>query len=116
MAKKAVRKTQTPMQRLQNALTGIQGAKLTADEIVKKFVSQEEAHFEVFNNVSQLKTEVANTETDIFDIQGKLEKLGMATDFSADAPETSKAKAKRELDEQLSAVEEEKNRLASEID
>lgn len=40
----------------------------------------------------------------------------MTTDFSADAPETSKAKAKRELEEQLSAVEEEKNRLASEID
>jgi len=42
MAKKAARKTQTPLQRLQNALLGMQGTTLSTEEIVKKFVSQEE--------------------------------------------------------------------------
>jgi len=41
---------------------------MTTDEIVKKFVRQEEQHFELFNTVSKLKTEVANTESDILDM------------------------------------------------
>ena len=45
IAKKAIRKTQTPLQRVQNALTGTIGGSLTTDEIVSKFVAQEEAHF-----------------------------------------------------------------------
>ena len=81
IAKKAARKTQTPMQRLQNALTGTYGATLTNDEIVRKFVAQEEQHFELFNTMNQLKAEVANSENEIFDMQGKLEKLGRATDI-----------------------------------
>ena len=52
IAKQAVRKTQTPLFRLQNALTGGQGAYLTTDEIVRKFVTQEAQHFELFNNVN----------------------------------------------------------------
>ena len=117
VAKMAVRKTQTPLQRIQNALTGTIGAKLTADEIVTKFVAQEDAHFQLFNTVSQLKTEVANSENDIFDMQGKLEKLGRATDISAEGPDaTHKAKAKRELDENMNVLEDEKIKVAGEIE
>ena len=56
------------MQRLQNALTGSYGAILTNDEIVRKFVKQEEQHFELYNTMNQLKSEVANYENEIFDI------------------------------------------------
>lgn len=52
---------------------------------MNKFVSQEEQHFELFNTVSQLKAEVANSENDIFDMQGKLEKLGAAADTAPSA-------------------------------
>jgi len=52
LAKKEARKTQTPLQRLQNALLGTPGANLSIEEIVTKFVSQEEQHFELFNIVS----------------------------------------------------------------
>ena len=99
-------------------MTGTFGAKLTADEIVTKFVAQEDAHFQLFNTVSQLKTEVANSENDIFDMQGKLEKLGRAaTDTSAEGPDaTHKAKAIRELDENMNVLEEEKTKVAGEIE
>ena len=68
--------------------------------------------------MSQLKTEVANSENDIFDMQGKLEKLGRATDISAEAPDsatTHKAQAIRELDENMVALEEDKARITNEI-
>lgn len=82
-----------------------------------KFVAQEDAHFQLFNTVSQLKTEVANSENDIFDMQGKLEKLGRATDISAEGPDaTHKAKAKRELDENMNVLEDEKIKVAGEIE
>jgi len=42
IARKTARKNQTPLVRLQNAITGIQGAQLTDDEIVQKFVTKEE--------------------------------------------------------------------------
>ena len=59
---------------------------------------------------------MANSENDIFDMQGKLEKLGRATDISAEGPDaTHKAKAIRELDENMNALEEEKERVAGEI-
>ena len=50
-------------------------------------------------------------------MQGKLEKLGRATDISAEAPDstTHKAQAIRELDENMNALEEEKVRIAGEI-
>ena len=79
-------------------------------------MAQEDAHFQLFNTVSQLKTEVANSENDIFDMQGKLEKLGRATEISAEGPDsTHKAKAIRELDENMNALEEEKIKIANEI-
>ena len=62
-----------------------------------------------------MKTEVANSENDIFDMQSKLEKLGMVADFSAEAPESHKAKAYRELDEKIEALESEKRRVSDEI-
>ena len=69
--------------------------------------------------MSQLKTEVANSENDIFDMQGKLEKLGRATDISAEGPDSSstthKAQAIRELDENMNALEEDKVRIQGEI-
>ena len=66
--------------------------------------------------MSQLKTEVANSENDIFDMQGKLEKLGRATDISAEGPDsTHKAKAIKELDENMSVLEEDKLRIAADI-
>ena len=66
--------------------------------------------------MSQLKTEVANSENDIFDMQGKLEKLGRATDISAEGPDsTHKAKAIKELDENMSVLEEDKLRIAANI-
>ena len=78
-------------------------------------MAQEDAHFQLFNTVSQLKTEVANSENDIFDMQGKLEKLGRATDISAEGPDSSstthKAQAIRELDENMNALEEDKVRI-----
>ena len=42
IARKTARKNQTPLVRLQNAITGIQGAQLTDDEIFQKFVTKEE--------------------------------------------------------------------------
>ena len=104
------------MQRLQNALTGSYGATLTNDEIVRKFVTQEEQHFELFNTMNQLKAEVANSENEIFDIQGKLEKLGRATDIQAEGIDSHKAKARRELDEKINLYEEEKVRVKGEIE
>ena len=114
LAKKEARKTQTPLQRLQNALLGTPGANLSTEEIVTKFVSQEEQHFELFNIVSQLKTEVANTEGEIGDIEGKLEKLGMAA-FVSPMSSQSKAQAERELDEKMSEAHQDKHRIGQEI-
>jgi len=65
--------------------------------------------------VNQLKAEVANTENDIFDAQGKLEKLGRETDMSAAGPDSYKAKAMRELDENVDYFESEKLRVEEEI-
>lgn len=63
-----------------------------------------------------MKTEVANSENDIFDMQGKLEKLGHATDLSAEGPDaTHKAKVTRELDETMNALEQEKVTIEGEI-
>ena len=115
IAKKAVRKSQTPMQRLQNALTGQQGGvNLSTNEMVRKFVAQEEQHFSLFNTVSQLKTEVGNYEHDILDMQGQLEKLGAELDEDGQI-DSFKAKAKRELDEKTDALEAEKQRVTEEI-
>ena len=59
---------------------------------------------------------MANSENDIFDMQGKLEKLGRATDISAEGPDsTHKAKAIKELDENMSVLEEDKLRIAADI-
>ena len=50
-------------------MSGSQGAALLPnDEIVKRFVAQEEQHFELFNTVSRLKKEVANYENEMFEI------------------------------------------------
>lgn len=55
---------------------------------------------------------MANSENDIFDIQNKLEKLGKAAD---DGTENFKAKAIRELDENMAAIESDKGIFAEEI-
>ena len=103
------------MQRLQNALTGQQGGvNLSTNEMVRKFVAQEEQHFSLFNTVSQLKTEVGNYEHDILDMQGQLEKLGAELDEDGQI-DSFKAKAKRELDEKTDALEAEKQRVTEEI-
>ena len=50
-------------------------------------------------------------------MQGKLEKLDRATDISAEGPDaTHKAKAKRELDENMNVLEDEKIKVAGEIE
>jgi hypothetical protein len=54
-------------QKLQQAL----GAKsATPDELASKFIQQEEVNFGLFTTVSQLKKQVENTETEIYDLQG----------------------------------------------
>ena len=59
---------------------------------------------------------MANAENEIFDMQGKLEKLGRATETTADGIDTThKAKAIRELDENVQSTEEEKLTLAADI-
>ena len=58
---------------------------------------------------------MANTENDIFDAQGKIEKLGSATDMSASGPDSFKAKAMRELDANVDYFEREKLRVEEEI-
>ena len=55
---------------------------------------------------------MANSEYEIFDIQNKLEKLGKAAD---DGTENFKAKAIRELDENMAAIESDKGIFAEEI-
>lgn len=55
---------------------------------------------------------MANSENEIFDIQNKLEKLGKAAD---DGTENFKAKAIRELDENMAAIESDKGIFAEEI-
>ena len=63
--------------------------------------------------MSQLKTEVANSENDIFDIQNKLEKLGKATD--EEGTENLKAIAIREVNDKMEAIQTDKGRYAEEI-
>ena len=101
------------MERLRNALAGQAGARMDAEEIVRKFVRQEEQHFALFQTVAQLKTQVANTETEILDMEGRLEKPGKA-DMAAAASDSHKAKAARELDERTHALEAEKTRIEAE--
>ena len=65
--------------------------------------------------MSSLKKEVNNYENDIFDTQGKLEKLGRATDISAEGPNSHKAKAMRELNENMNILEDDKARIEGDI-
>ena len=68
--------------------------------MVKKFIQQEEQSFALVAQIGQLKQELANTETEVYDLQGKLEKAtgtgGLVDDF--DDPETRKGKAMMELE------------------
>ena len=68
--------------------------------MVEKFIQQEEQSFALVAQIGQLKQELANTETEVYDLQGKLEKAtgtgGLVDDF--DDPETRKGKAMMELE------------------
>ena len=105
------------LQRLQNALQGKHGGKLTSKEIIAKFIRQEEESFSLVTQIGQLKQELANTETEVYDLQGKLEKAtgtgGMVDDF--DDPETRKGKAMMELETTLAKSRKEKEDLEAEI-
>lgn len=66
--------------------------------------------------MSRLKKEVANYENEVFDIQGKLDKLGRVTEDTASGEQpTQKTLAMREIDEKMNIHEDEKARLEAEV-
>ena len=81
--------------------------------MVKKFTQQEQEALALVAQIGQLKQELANTETEVYDLQGKLEKAtgtgGLVDDF--DDPETRKGKAMMQFETTLAKSRKEKQDL-----
>ena len=80
---------------------------------------QEEEHFGLVQTMSQLKGELATNESDVLDMQTRVEKIQRANgdpDSIFDEDKTEKAKAMKELDEKLIENEAELNKIIGEIE